>query len=220
MAYRVQYLGQKDVQVDRIFKTGTVWNGRGDVQLVKNEKIALGMAELGTYRLLEDNDSGELPPEIDPKDQPGKAEGRLSGYTVPEPILGGRPVPVEEASLNALETHARNIGLAFTEGDRERLLHSVILIMDAHAGRYHPPKLKDFMEEADTERELLRFMMKQSMKKKPDVSELKEARPEGVDVNAINATVRDAAWKRFQAQIRTETEKPEMPETEGIQASF
>jgi len=220
MAYRIQYLGGRDKQIDRLFRTGTVWHGRGDVQMVEDEEAAMKMNGCREYRLLEDGESAELPPEIDPKDQPGKAEGRLSGYTVPEPILGGRPVPVEEASLNALETHARNIGLAFTEGDRERLLYSVILIMDAHAGRYHPPKLKDFMEEADTERELLRFMMKQSMKKKPDVSELKEARPEGVDVNAINATVRDAAWKRFQAQIRTETEKPEMPETEGIQASF
>ena len=60
MGKRVEYLGNREVQVDQTFGSGAVFNGNGDIQVIEDNKIAEEMErDTGgrTYRIVGDYDT-------------------------------------------------------------------------------------------------------------------------------------------------------------------
>ena len=59
MGKRVEYLGTRQVQVDRLFGSDAVFDGNGDIQVVEDDKIAEAMAAGAplSYRIVGDYDT-------------------------------------------------------------------------------------------------------------------------------------------------------------------
>ena len=218
MAKRVQYLGNRKIQVDQMFGSKAVFFGKGDVQIVQDDKIAEKMERgtMGTaYRIVSDEEAvakeeGIIKPVI---------QDSLSDLTIPEPLNNDEMVPARNASRNALAVYADSIGMMVTDSmTRVEILEHIKSVRDsmdspeiasqveeepepmsapepepaptAYNATPDPAKVKKV---SDLIRE---YMVNIPGSKKPTIRQLQKIT--GVTDKFVNAKLRDELWAEVQ----------------------
>ena len=218
MAKRVQYLGNRKVKVDQMFRSRAVFFGKGDVQIVQDDKIAEKMERgtMGTvYRIVSDEEAvakeeGIIKPVI---------QDSLSDLTIPEPLNNDEMVPARNASRNALAVYADSIGMMITDSmTRVEILDHIKSVRDsmdspeiasqveeepepmsapepepaptAYNATPDPAKVKKV---SDLIRE---YMVNIPGSKKPTIRQLQKIT--GVTDKFVNAKLRDELWAEVQ----------------------
>ncbi|MCY4470288.1 MAG: hypothetical protein OXC08_16360 [Thiotrichales bacterium] len=110
----VKYIGRKSVHIDSLYRTGTVWNGHGDIAEIRNDRAAQSMCDAhpDVYELVE-HDSGlprVLPPDV-------TDENVRSLYEKTVELPNGTRTVLLDAPRPALVDYARDeLGLEIRDG--------------------------------------------------------------------------------------------------------
>ena len=134
----VKYMGSREVQPDRMFKSGVSWNGPGDVQPMPADKaLAITRFDPRCFRIVKDeNDLGGLG-KLPKNAEEASGFDRPTGHLIDE--VDGSKVNIEDASRLALVRYAEAIGMQVPhDAKRDFLLDAIKNVEAAARGGMSP----------------------------------------------------------------------------------
>ena len=134
---RIVYLGKKPWHTDKWFKSGTMWQGHGDVQEVPDDlgpkllkKFPSVYAPAPADSKLPGHESGEPVARFGGGDPPPSL---IDSILVPDPAADGKEVPLRTASFAAVRSYVVNrFGINVREDiSRTEMLDLVVELLEA-----------------------------------------------------------------------------------------